>query len=146
MMLTMIYLILPLLLTAFSAYATDVCYFPTGVRDVNSWACNKTAYANGDGTACCSAGDTCMGNGVCYQGWTGIMYRQSCTDRTWGSPNCASVATTGQSRVVFEHKVDQNVLMVHSRHIQYFGRDLVTAVRPKQQVVVCCRRPRLMLQ
>lgn len=98
---TVIYLLLSFILSVSLIDAYDAYFFPTGDRDVgNSWACNKTAYASGDGTSCCLAGDTCMGNGVCYQGWSGVMYRQSCTNRDWEASGCAQVVTKGQLKLV----------------------------------------------
>lgn len=94
---TTFYFVCCFLLAAFRTNAQDACFWPTGEQDyLDSWACNKSAYGNGDGSACCLAGDTCMGNGVCYQGWSGVMYRQTCTDREWKSSSCPQVASTGQ--------------------------------------------------
>lgn len=74
-------------LTAVSC-ATGRCYFPDGTLDTKSFVCNTTAVDNGDFSACCSAGDDCYDSGTCYQGWSGIAYRNTCTDPTWKSAAC----------------------------------------------------------
>lgn len=76
-----------ILLTA-ASYATARCYFPDGTLDTKSFVCNTTAVDSGGSSACCSAGDDCYDSGTCYQGWSGIAYRNTCTDPTWKSAAC----------------------------------------------------------
>lgn len=68
--------------------ATSRCYFPDGSLDTLSFVCNTTAVDNGETSICCRAGDECYTSGTCFQGWSGITYRQSCTDSTWKSSTC----------------------------------------------------------
>lgn len=75
--------------------AGDTCFMPTGQASEDWYFCNTTASSNGDGTACCRAGDTCMQSGVCFQGWDGVFYRGACSDPLWKSPNCMQMATEG---------------------------------------------------
>lgn len=75
------------LLTA-ESFATARCYFPDGTLDTKSFICNTTAVDSGGSSACCLAGDECYDSGTCYQGWSGITYRNTCTDSTWTSVAC----------------------------------------------------------
>ncbi|KAK7538746.1 uncharacterized protein J3D65DRAFT_343440 [Phyllosticta citribraziliensis] len=85
-----IFLVLSLL--SFTALAASVeeatCYFPNKGIDTAGYVCNVTAAANGEGSACCLHDDACYENGTCYQDWSGISYRRSCTDKDWRSGNC----------------------------------------------------------
>lgn len=82
----MLKLLIFLLLAA--SYVTARCYFPDGTLDTKSFVCNTTAVDNGGSSACCLAGDDCYDSGTCYQGWSGIAYRNTCTDPTWKSRAC----------------------------------------------------------
>ena len=64
------------------------CYFPDKSLDLKSFACNVTAAQNGGASACCYANDLCFKSGACYQDWSGVMYRQGCTDPTFRDPAC----------------------------------------------------------
>lgn len=67
---------------------TARCYYPDGTLDTKSFVCNTTAVDSGGSSACCSAGDDCHDSGTCFQGWSGIAYRNTCTDPTWKSAAC----------------------------------------------------------
>ena len=64
------------------------CYYPDGSVSPKSYACNVTAVQNGEHSPCCFANDMCFDSGACYQGWSGVMYRHSCTDPKFLSPAC----------------------------------------------------------
>ncbi|KAK8212484.1 hypothetical protein IWZ01DRAFT_502263 [Phyllosticta capitalensis] len=89
-MITTIFFALSLIPSATLAAAVDeaTCYFPNREIDTDGYVCNTTAAANGDGSACCLHNDACYESGTCYQDWSGISYRRSCTDKDWRSGNC----------------------------------------------------------
>jgi type II secretory pathway pseudopilin PulG len=64
------------------------CYLPNGSLDPSSYACNATAALTGGASACCLGNDLCYKSGTCFQGWSGVTYRQSCTDQSWKDPAC----------------------------------------------------------
>ncbi|KAI9830953.1 MAG: hypothetical protein M1826_004069 [Phylliscum demangeonii] len=70
---------------------TTRCYTPNGSFDRDGFPCNVTAANNGDGTSCCRANDVCYSSGICYQGWSGVTYRGTCTDASFKSKNCPSM-------------------------------------------------------
>lgn len=42
---------------------------------------------------CCAVADTCLGNGLCKNG--DLIWRESCTDRTWQAPECVKLFLNG---------------------------------------------------
>ena len=74
------------------ALGTQSCWFPNGAPAQKSSPCNSTQTES----ACCTKGAICLSNGVCQ--WNqdlvnaddriGSMWRGSCTDRSWQSPDC----------------------------------------------------------
>ncbi|KAJ5306932.1 hypothetical protein N7508_005947 [Penicillium antarcticum] len=58
------------------------CYNPDGSQAPDDVPCTSDST-----TFCCSKGDVCMSNGLCYlQGKRGfVLSRASCTDRSWNS-------------------------------------------------------------
>jgi hypothetical protein len=64
------------------AQADINCYNPDGSQANNDVPCTSDST-----TFCCSKGDVCMSNGLCYlQGKRGfVLSRASCTDRSWNS-------------------------------------------------------------
>ena len=87
-------------LFACSALATN-CYRPNGdlVQDLNYAPCHKSATASG--SMCCNLNralfpDTCTSEGLCRNG--DDVFRDSCTDPTWKSPECVQLCTTGVGR------------------------------------------------
>ena len=65
------------------------CYYPDKSIDLKGFACNGTTLREGGASACCLPNDICFSNGACYQDWSGVMYRLSCTDPTFRDPACA---------------------------------------------------------
>lgn len=77
-------LVLVLLSLLRPALATT-CYDSTGAVTDNV-PCNPDA----DVSVCCGAnqyGIACLDNKLC-QGWDGQVFRGTCTDKTWKSPDC----------------------------------------------------------
>ncbi|KAI1463687.1 uncharacterized protein F4812DRAFT_237870 [Daldinia caldariorum] len=64
------------------------CYFPDRSIDTLSVPCNNTAQELGGASSCCRPNDACYDSGACFQDWSGVMYRQSCTDPTFRDPAC----------------------------------------------------------
>ena len=89
-------LLTSVLCTALSVRAISErrCYFPDGSIDTDGYVCNQTAAANGEGSACCLHNDACYQTGTCFQDWSGVTYRQSCTDQSWKSPACPQYCTS----------------------------------------------------
>lgn len=80
----------------FSAYAA--CFFPNG-SDRNAeygselyQPCNRSA----EHSMCCRAKDhTCRSDGLCFDAWSSLVWRESCTDPTWNSSACVKLCTSG---------------------------------------------------
>ncbi|KAH9906259.1 hypothetical protein F4778DRAFT_639186 [Xylariomycetidae sp. FL2044] len=64
------------------------CYLPNRSIDTKSLPCNVTATQNGGASACCLPNDICFDSGACFQDWSGITYRQGCTDPSFQSAEC----------------------------------------------------------
>ncbi|KAF2438168.1 hypothetical protein P171DRAFT_491456 [Karstenula rhodostoma CBS 690.94] len=74
------------------------CYSITGLaspfNDYTYIPCNLTAIENGQHSACCASGDTCLTNGLCkYNPPTPVRnfntyWRIGCTDPTYQDPSC----------------------------------------------------------
>ncbi|KAH7065332.1 hypothetical protein B0J12DRAFT_639881 [Macrophomina phaseolina] len=89
----MFFIMLQLLIFVLSAAAVDQprCYWPDGSLDTTGYVCNVTAAENGGASPCCLHNDACYESGSCFQDWSGVTYRQSCTDPTWRDPSCPSM-------------------------------------------------------
>ncbi|CZT42544.1 uncharacterized protein RSE6_02468 [Rhynchosporium secalis] len=48
-------------------------------------------------SACCAAGEACMGNGLCLS-QNGLIYRRACTDRDWKDPACSTFCIEASGR------------------------------------------------
>lgn len=67
-----------------------VCYFPNGeVSDNDYIPCPNSK-------ACCPTDAYCLSNGLC---WTALnfLFRASCSDQSWTSPDCAKYCLNGKS-------------------------------------------------
>lgn len=71
------------------------CYFPDGSIDLEGYVCNGTAAATGAGSACCLHDDACYASGVCFQDWSGVFYRRSCTDPNYRAGACPKQCAQG---------------------------------------------------
>ena len=82
-------------LRASAVTASVQCWFPDGTTPtVDQIPCNSSASDSvGSGSACClnHPNDYCMANGLCFG--TGIVYRGSCTDKSWNSPACSQACS-----------------------------------------------------
>jgi hypothetical protein len=83
----------------FTTLNAQACYFPDGSKDnklpqPDYVPCNG---ASSDGfSSCCNVNDTCTTNGFCkYNGLadTNFLWRNTCSDPSWKSPNCAQHCT-----------------------------------------------------
>ena len=77
------------------AINTTICYGPNGIVDESTSPCNLSASQLGIASPCCSLHDICFDGSVCYQGWSGVMYRASCTDPTFQATECPNMCLTG---------------------------------------------------
>lgn len=73
------------------------CYFPNG-SDRNAeygsevyQPCNRSA----EHSMCCRGTDhKCRSDGLCYDAWARLIWRESCTDPTWNSSACVKLCTS----------------------------------------------------
>ncbi|KAE8151523.1 hypothetical protein BDV25DRAFT_91385 [Aspergillus avenaceus] len=80
-------LLLPLLLVI-SFGRAETCYWPNGdTAPDNYHACPNSK-------VCCSAGEACLSNGLCYGANLNIAYRGACTDKSWPIAECTRVCYT----------------------------------------------------
>lgn len=80
-----------------SILAEIPCYYPDGftIAPLHT-PCNTSASDTPQSaSSCCRnyANAYCVSNGLCYD--EGVLSRGSCTDKTWKSPSCPQVCTTG---------------------------------------------------
>ncbi|KAI9712642.1 MAG: hypothetical protein M1812_006822 [Candelaria pacifica] len=82
------------LLTLFpssSLAAQPICYWPSGApveASLNYLPCPRFSNSNSTTVQCCSNGEACLSNGLCYGSKIGATYRGACTDRSWNDPVC----------------------------------------------------------
>lgn len=90
------------LLFVISSSAT--CYLPNGSDRHAIAGSNPGDYLPCDATAavsmCCAIGrqgnaDVCLPGGLCRDLGQGVYWRESCTDRTWKSPECTKLFVDG---------------------------------------------------
>ncbi len=76
------------------------CYHPDGSIAHDHTPCRSPSIGNGDGAvACCPHADICLDNHLCLaQTGPAVIYRGSCTDRKWESPDCAQYCSDGSDR------------------------------------------------
>ena len=75
------------------------CYYPDGSIATADTPCNSAA--NGTSVSpCCANSNICVDNALCLTpcltvNRLPIIYRGSCTDKTWKSPECAQYCSDG---------------------------------------------------
>lgn len=75
----------------FATYAFAAsCWYPDGKTVSSDIPCS----ANSESSACCSSQSFCIAGGYCLTG--AMVTRGSCTDKTWGSPECAGFCKDGK--------------------------------------------------
>jgi hypothetical protein len=68
------------------------CYLPSGGVSFGA-----TCHHEQEVSSCCGFGWTCLSNGLCQssagneRNYRSKMFRPSCTDHTWTSPNCTQI-------------------------------------------------------
>jgi hypothetical protein len=72
--------------TALSHAAT--CYYPDGSPATSMTPCP-------DSQSCCGTDQACLSNGLCFGADLGVIYRGSCTDKSWPIAECPRVCYTG---------------------------------------------------
>ena len=78
--------------------AAPACYYPEGNLAVDQVPCNAAVANKGENASACCNNDGnsyCTQNGLCLQG--GVLYRSSCTDKSWQSSKCPQLCTDGTS-------------------------------------------------
>lgn len=78
--------LLALLFSAASCHAT--CYFPDGSTATSMVTCP-------DSKSCCGKNQACLSNGLCFGADLGVIYRGSCSDKSWPIADCPRACYTG---------------------------------------------------
>ena len=60
------------------------CYYTDSTSEPRDIVCNASAPVS----LCCSNGETCLANGLCFLDWDTSINTGTCTDKTWSSPIC----------------------------------------------------------
>ena len=76
------------------------CYTPNGDDRNKLFGGEDDRYRpcnSGGVSMCCSylGGDTCIGDGLCYNAGGNVYWRESCTDPTWKDPACVKLYVNG---------------------------------------------------
>ncbi|KAM0797565.1 hypothetical protein BDR22DRAFT_824195 [Usnea florida] len=67
----------------------QMCYSPDGTAFPTDSPCHSPSIVDG-ASACCNTHDVCLNNGLCLSQAGGeFIYRGTCTDQSWHSPNCS---------------------------------------------------------
>ena len=76
-----------------------LCY--TGkdqLAPLNLMPCFSSTIDDGGVYGCCLAGDHCLSNQACYNGYKGVTYQKGCTQRHYDHDNCPDKCKTNQSK------------------------------------------------
>ncbi|KAK6536682.1 hypothetical protein TWF281_000903 [Arthrobotrys megalospora] len=65
------------------------CYYPNGDLAPDDIACSLSQ----GHSACCGADSICFANGLCFDVVSVNIARGSCTDQSWGSPQCPQICS-----------------------------------------------------
>ena len=75
----------------------QMCYSPDGTAFPSDSPCHSPSIVDG-ASACCNTHDVCLNNGLCLSQAGGeFIYRGTCTDQSWQSPNCSQYCADGKS-------------------------------------------------
>ncbi len=89
-----------LLLTSILSHVSANCYNrngtdrngPTGV------GVYKPCNLNTEHSMCCAITDHCRPDGLCTDSAGATLWRESCTDQSWKSPNCVNLCVNGTGK------------------------------------------------
>ena len=91
-----------LLLCSSQAFGQQ-CYFTDGSAALDDLPCRDNA-TESNPSMCCGPGAFCLSNGLCTDGL--YLSRGSCTDHSFGSPNCAQICTQCKPSTVEDQRYD----------------------------------------
>ena len=75
----------------------QTCFSPNGTIKSQDTPCHS-AFTGDGASACCNHADICLNNGLCLsQNGGEYIYRGTCTDESWQSPECSQYCTDGKS-------------------------------------------------
>lgn len=87
-----------------AATAKQTCYFPDGITvDADGFPCNTSSSVTA--SKCCRTFEACLAGGVCYTQWDSVIYRRSCTDRTFKDPACPGPCLNGNTSLQLEQLI-----------------------------------------
>jgi hypothetical protein len=84
------------------SFAHATCYFPDG-KDANTVSPDlnyRPCDSGKEFTMCCAMMDDCRPDGLCLNGYDGLIYRKGCTDPAWESPSCIKLCNTKSGGLV----------------------------------------------
>jgi hypothetical protein len=91
-----------------------ICYHPDGTSAESRYApCNS-----GKVSMCCATNEDidvkniCRPDGLCAEGTTNFIWRESCSDPTWKDPNCLQLCTSGIGEKHFMKKIERPKLII----------------------------------
>ncbi|KAL2216804.1 hypothetical protein M432DRAFT_645818 [Thermoascus aurantiacus ATCC 26904] len=73
--------------------AWNSCYWPNGDLAPDNW----TPCPNSK--VCCTAGEMCLTNNLCYEANLNIAYRGACSDRSWSETYCPHICHKGENEL-----------------------------------------------
>ncbi len=94
--------IYPYLFFCFIALAdAQTCYYPNGDASTDT-PCNSTTQFS----ACCDAADFCLANHLCFSSTNLLLWRGSCTDPNWNSPECPQYCRNSKASSNIENSIE----------------------------------------
>ena len=86
-----------------TGYNSSVCFLPDGLTTGSFMnpplvPCDPLAAAS----ACCVAGTSCIGNGLCYK--QGGIMRGGCTDKNWLASECPTICKSEDGKLAGEYQ------------------------------------------
>lgn len=85
-----------LILLLLTPHASADCFYPNGTSrngNITGAAAPYKPCFSGVSMCCSTVFDTCERDGLCSDGTN--LWRESCTDPTWQSPNCVKLCVSG---------------------------------------------------
>jgi len=90
---------IPLLFFFLALACTQSCFWPDGSERDSSTKGNYRPCSNDTSDPlshiCCAVWDTCLPNGLCYNG---VYWRESCTLKNWEAGGCQDLCTSAVSQ------------------------------------------------
>ena len=100
------------LITTVTTTAAQTCYYPNGEEAFKDTPCQTTQ--PGQTSACCASSAICLDNKLCLPqvGYEEVIWRGSCTDRSWQSGDCPQFCQDGKFMSMIS--LESNSILVSS--------------------------------